>query len=33
MSFSSKNQYTKNDASLIIEKATTGAYADKTKNS
>lgn len=26
-----KNQYTKNDASLIIEKATTGAYADKTK--
>ena len=26
-----KNQYTKNDASLTIEKATTGAYADKTK--
>lgn len=26
-----QNQYTKNDASLTIEKATTGAYADKTK--
>lgn len=26
-----KNQYIKNDASLTIEKVTTGAYADKTK--
>ena len=26
-----RNQYTKNDASLTIEKATTGVYADKTK--
>ena len=26
-----KNQYTKNDASLTVEKVTTGAYADKTK--